>query len=221
MLDRQRVLSELTQASAKDQLNVLRTEYVRTAANGAKLAATQQRDMDAAWTPKGVENAGAKWQPERDRNLKLLEDLADQMKAAKKASEKAGMEAASTRTLVEAQLIKVQASRVTAGTSTTAAVAGTTAATTAISVADLAKQKSAAEDQLSQAQGQSSTAQEYLASVPDRIASGTYSQADQTSMLQALASAQEQTALLQSFISRIGQEMAKQNEILRTLPSSR
>ena len=39
-------------------------------------------------------------------------------------------------------------------------------------------------------------------------------------MLQSLAAAQQQTALLQSFITRIGQEMAKQNEILRTLPSS-
>lgn len=84
----------------------------------------------------------------------------------------------------------------------------------------LAAQKSAAEAQLPQAQAQAATAQEYLATVPDRIASGTYSQADQAAMLQSLAAAQQQTALLQSFITRIGQEMAKQNEILRTLPSS-
>jgi hypothetical protein len=86
-----------------------------------------------------------------------------------------------------------------------------------VRVADLAAQKSAAEAQLTQATDSATTAKEYLTTVPERIASGTYSQADQNAMLQALASAQEQTALLQSFISRIGQEMSKQNEILRTI----
>jgi pyruvate formate-lyase activating enzyme-like uncharacterized protein len=85
--------------------------------------------------------------------------------------------------------------------------------------ADLAARRTAAEAQLGPLAAQASTASDYLATIPDRISSGTYSQADQASMLQALASAQEQTALLQSFISRIGQEMAKQNEILRTLPT--
>jgi hypothetical protein len=86
-----------------------------------------------------------------------------------------------------------------------------------VRVADLAAQKSAAEAQLTQATDSATTAKEYLTTVPERIASGTYSQADQSAMLQALASAQEQTALLQSFISRIGQELSKQNEILRTI----
>jgi hypothetical protein len=84
---------------------------------------------------------------------------------------------------------------------------------------DLAAQKSAAEAQLPQYQQQAAAAQDYLSTIPDRISSGTYSQADQSAMLQALTSAQEQTALLQSFISRIGAEMDKQNEILRTLPT--
>jgi hypothetical protein len=217
MLDRQRVLAELSQSSAKEQIDALRSEFVRASAYGSNLASVQQRAMDAAWTPKGVENAGAKWQPERERNAKVLQDLADQMMAARKASEKAGSEAEATRTLIAAQLIRVQASRVTATTANTTAAASTTKATTDISVADLAAQKSAAESQLSRAQGQAATAQDYLATVPERIASGTYSQADQNAMLQALASAQEQTALLQSFISRIGQEMSKQNEILRSI----
>jgi len=86
-----------------------------------------------------------------------------------------------------------------------------------VRVADLAAQKSAAEAQLTQAMDSATTAKEYLTTVPERIASGTYSHADRNAMLQALASAQEQTALLQSFISRIGQEMSKQNEILRTI----
>jgi hypothetical protein len=217
MLDRQRVLAELSQSSAKEQIDALRSEFVRASAYGSNLASVQQRAMDAAWTPKGVENAGAKWQPERERNAKVLQDLADQMMAARKASEKAGSEAEATRTLIAAQLIRVQASRVSATTANTTASASTTKATTDISVAELAAQKSAAESQLSRAQGQAATAQDYLATVPERIASGTYSQADQNAMLQALASAQEQTALLQSFISRIGQEMSKQNEILRTI----
>jgi hypothetical protein len=83
-------------------------------------------------------------------------------------------------------------------------------------VADLAAQKSAAEAQLPQYQQQAAAAQDYLSTVDSRVAEGTYSQADQISMQRALASAEEHTALLQSFISRIGAEMAKQNEILRT-----
>jgi hypothetical protein len=85
--------------------------------------------------------------------------------------------------------------------------------------ADLAAQKSAAEAQLPQYQQQAAAAQDYLSTVDSRVAEGTYSQDDQISMQRALASAQEQTALLQSFITRIGAEMSKQNEILRTLPT--
>jgi hypothetical protein len=219
MLDRQRALAEMAQQSAAEQAAALQTEYSRTSLRGATLAEKQKTAMDAAWTPKGVETAGAILQPERDRNLKELQDLAAQIKAAKDAEAKARLDADSTRTLLDAQLIRVQASRVTAGTTTTAAAATTTAATTAVTSADLAAQRTAAEAQLGPLAAQASTAQDYLSTVPDRIASGTYSQADQAAMLQALTSAQEQTALLQSFITRIGAEMAKQNEILRTLPT--
>jgi hypothetical protein len=220
MLDRQRALAEMAQQSAAEQAAALQTEYSRTSLRGATLAEKQKTAMDAAWTPKGVETAGAILQPERDRNLKELQDLAAQIKAAKDAEAKARLDADSTRTLLDAQLIRVQASRVTAGTTTTAAAATTTAATTAVTSADLAARRTAAEAQLGPLAAQASTAQDYLSTVPDRIASGAYSQADQAAMLQALTSAQEQTALLQSFITRIGQEMSKQNEILRTLPSS-
>jgi len=220
MLDRQRALAEMAQQSAAEQAAALQTEYSRTSLRGATLAEKQKTAMDAAWTPKGVETAGAILQPERDRNLKELQDLAAQIKAAKDAEAKARLDADSTRTLLDAQLIRVQASRVTAGTTTTAAAATTTAATTAVTSADLAAQRTAAEAQLGPLAAQASTAQAYLSTIPDRISSGTYSQADQSAMLQALTSAQEQTALLQSFITRIGAEMSKQNEILRTLPSS-
>ena len=87
--------------------------------------------------------------------------------------------------------------------------------------AALEQQRAAAEAQLPQFQQQAAEAQDYLATTPDRLASGTYNAQDQSTMLQALNSAQEQTALLQSFISRIGQELAKQNEILRTSSYSR
>jgi hypothetical protein len=233
MLDRQRVLAEMAQQSAAEQAAALQSEYSSTSARGAKLAEKQKTAMDNALfrsdkdIPGSTTSAFKEWQPERDRNLKELQDLADQIKSAKDAEAKARLDADSTRTLLDAQLIRVQASRVTAGTTTTAAAAGTTTATTAVQsaakeaeVQRLAAQKSAAEAQLPQAQAQAAAAQEYLATVPDRIASGTYSQADQAAMLQSLAAAQQQTALLQSFITRIGQEMAKQNEILRTLPSS-
>jgi hypothetical protein len=220
MLDRQRILSELSQASATEQVNALSSEYGRASAQGGMLAQKQQKAMDSAWTPRGVGSAGAAWQPERDRNLKELQDLSEQIKAARQVAEKARIEADSTRVILEAQLIHVQASRVTAGTATTTATSGTTSATTAVSVADLAAKKAAAEAQLPQFAAQAQSAQEYLATVPERARSGTYSQAEQIAMQQALASAQEQTALLQSFITRIGREMSKQNEILRTIPTN-
>jgi len=220
-LDRQRSLAELSQQSASEQVSALRGEFARASATGTSLSKKQRAAMNSAWTPLGVEKAGAALQPERDRNLKEQQDLLEQIKSARQLEDKSRLDADSTRTLLEAQLVRVQAARVSGSTTTTAAAAGTTSATTAASVAELAAQRSAAEAQLGPLAAQASTAQDYLATIPDRIASGTYSQADQGTMIQALNSAQEQTALLQSFISRIGQELAKQNEILRTSSYSR
>jgi hypothetical protein len=160
---------------------------------------------------------------EYDPKIKELQQKADDaLLVAKVAREK--LDAAER--LLPALKMKLDAQQMALGarqTETTVsgrrASAAETSANTAVTVADLAAQKSAAEAQLPQYQQQAAEAQDYLSTIPDRISSGTYSQADQSAMLQALTSAQEQTALLQSFITRIGAEMAKQNEILRTLPT--
>lgn len=226
-LGRQRSLSELAAGGADEQVAALLSEYQSVSARGGSLAAKQKKAMDGAWftsrfaIPFSDTAAGNELQPERDRNLKQQQTLQEEIKAAKELGDKSRGDAAYTSILLAAQSNRIQQSTISSRTTATAAAAGTTTATTAVSVADLAAQRAAAEAQLPQYQQQASTAQEYLSTIPDRIASGTYSQADQAAMQRALAAAEEQTALLQSFISRIGQEMSKQNEILRTLPSSR
>jgi hypothetical protein len=237
--------------------------------------------MNSAWTPIGEGIAGEEWQPERDRNLKAQQDILGQIEAAREIEKKSRIEADSTRTLLEAQLIRVQAARVSGTTTTTAAAAGTTSATTAVSVAETEKQRAEAASQLLKWQAQAANAQSVIDSAQTRIESGTFSAADNASALQdrsaaeyqiqqftavladldaklqllttpmpaapapavqpvyqpapaapapafqvapqmdsqsmqqAVDASQAQTALLQSFIDRIGREMAKQNEILR------
>jgi hypothetical protein len=162
MLDRQRVLAELSQQSAAEQVSSLQGEYGRAAAQSGMLKTRQQSAMDSAWTPLGVEKAGAAWQPERDRNLKELQDLAEQIKSARDIAEKARIEADTTRTLLEAQLVRVQASRVSGSTAFTAAGAASTTAATAVTAADLAAQRTAAEAQLGPLAAQASTAHRAL-----------------------------------------------------------
>jgi hypothetical protein len=270
-------------------VSALRDAFARASATGASLSEKQRAAMDAAWTPLGAGYAGEAWQPERKRNLEEQQGILEQIKAAREIEKKSRIEADSTRTLLEAQLIRVQAARVSGTTTTTTAAAGTTSATTAASVAEIEKQRTAleqqraaAESQLSQVQERESSAQAYVDGSQSRIDAGTFNaqdnasalqdrsaaeyqiqqftdvladldaklqrlttpmpaapapatqpayqpapvfqvapQMDAQSMQQAFAASQAQTALLQSFISRIGQEMAKQNEILRTSSYSR
>jgi hypothetical protein len=204
----------------EDSIREMQARYSQGSKAGAELMAAQRTAMDAAWTPRGRESAGKEYQDEINKNTESQKQLAEQIKKAQDDANSAALTEENARNLINAQLIQTQATKKFSGVSIADSASGTTAATTAVSMADLAAQKSAAEAQLPQYQQQAAAAQDYLSTIPDRISSGTYSQADQSAMLQALTSAQEQTALLQSFITRIGAEMSKQNEILRTLPSS-
>jgi hypothetical protein len=294
-LDRQRSLAELSQQTAAEQVSALRDAFARASAIGTSLAEKQRAAMNSAWTPIGEGIAGENWQKERDRNLKAQQDILGQIEAAREIEKKSRIEADSTRTLLEAQLIRVQAARVSGTTTTTAAAAGTTSATTAVAVAETEAQHAAMKQQRAEAasqllawQAQAASAQSVIDSAQSRIDAGTFSAADNASAIQARSAAEDpiaqltafltdldaklqlltppqpaapapavqpvyqpapavqpvrqpapapafqvapqmdsqsmqqavdasqaQTALLQSFVDRIGREMAKQNEILR------
>ncbi len=175
---------------------------------------------DMPHTEKAYNNVEAEYGPKIKILLEKNQEILAEMQKAREVVNTTTDTAAGLDMQIQAQVSNLGTRRTEATVADRRASLNENNATTAVSVADLAAKKAAAEAQLPQFAAQAQSAQEYLATVPDRARSGTYSQADQIAMQQALASAQEQTALLQSFIARIGKEMAKQNEILRTIPSS-
>jgi hypothetical protein len=215
MLGRQISLAEIAQQTAAAQVSALQAEFASTSHAGGILAEKQRVAMNSAWTELGAGIAGAKWQPERDRNLKGLQDIAAQIKEARKTESDSRRDAESARTLLDAQLIRVQASRVSGATSTRSSSASVIGADNAITAAELVRQRSSAEEQLRQAQDQAVNAQAFVDGTPSRIAAGTYSFSDNANALQALAASQEQTVLLRNYLEQIGRELSKQNEILR------
>jgi len=215
MLGRQISLAEIAQQTAAAQVSALQAEFASTSHVGGILAEKQRVAMNSAWTELGAGIAGAEWQPERDRNLKGLQDIAAQIKEARKTESDSRRDAESARTLLDAQLIRVQASRVSGATSTRSSSASVIGADNAITAAELVRQRSSAEEQLRQAQDQNVNAQAFVDGTQARIDAGTYSFSDNANALQALAASQEQTVLLRNYLEQIGRELSKQNEILR------
>jgi hypothetical protein len=164
--------------------------------------------MNSAWTPLGEGIAGENWQPERDRNLKSQQDILGQIEAARQLEDKSRIEADSTRTLLEAQLIRVQAARVSGTTTTTTAAAGTTSATTAVAVAETEAQHAAMKQQRGEAasqllawQAQAASAQSVIDAAQSRIDAGTFSAADNASAIQARSAAEDPIAQLTAFLT--------------------
>jgi chromosome segregation ATPase len=228
--------SEFTQTtaqrdSAKEQLPAVSQAAAQANRLYSEMAAKRDAKLNESAALFQGEGAAKKITDEFDPKLKELQEKAngalalaretrERLDAAERALPVLKTKLDNQQGSYSARLTEAEVSGRRASSAFSSAESSVQSAAVAAEIKRLEAEKASAESQMGPISSQAATAQEYLSTVDARIASGTINHGEVAEMRAALASAQQQTALLQSFITRIGQEMSKQNEILRTLPSS-